>query len=387
MTRFYPWIVTTGDMTRPCFLATISADDRDEGIGEIVSNQSSNHQFIALALLALCAIAAIVGVVQLAKSPAGVKTVSAQEPISGTFLAGNGDRLAYIALDGMIMEDMESNSIFSSESPAVRARKLLYFAAKDNSVKGVLLRLNSPGGTVGMSQELYDAVSTVRKKKPVVVSMGDLAASGAYYTAAAADKIVANPGTLTASIGVILQSINLQELMNDKLGVKAVTIKSGQFKDILNPYRPTTPEERALLQHIIDTSYQQFLGAVLEGRTRGIKDAKEKLAREKSIRAVADGRVVIGEDALKVGLVDELGGLEDAKKLLQEMAAKRFDISNPEKLTLQEYETTFSIWQILGLSANLDLKLPNMSAPEPKDMLPASMRYANRPLWLMETVY
>src|SRR5690606_18211158 len=122
-----------------------------------------------------------------------------------------GDRLAYIVLDGMIMEGVDEGALFSSESSAMKARKLLYFAAKDNRVKGVLLRINSPGGTVGMSQELYNAVLAVRKTKPVVVSMGDLAASGGYYTAAAADRIVANPGTLTASIGVILQSVSAEE--------------------------------------------------------------------------------------------------------------------------------------------------------------------------------
>lgn len=353
-----------------------------------MSTHSSNQQFLTLGILLFCAIAVILGLVQLARHPNDVKAVSQKEPVSGTFLGGSGDRLAYITLDGMIMEGEDDSSVFNRESSAVKARKLLYFAARDTSVKGVLLRMNSPGGTVGMSQELYNAVLEVRKGKPVVVSMGDLAASGAYYTAAAADKIVANPGTLTASIGVILQSVNMQGLLNDKLGVKAVTIKSGKFKDLLSPYRQTSPEEIKLVQHIIDTSYKQFLEAVLNGRTKHIKDPALKQQRIQSIIAIADGRVVVGEDAKEVGLVDELGGLEEAKSILQTLAAKRFELSNPKKLTLQEYETPFDIWQLLGISSHLGIPLPKGSlSPSPKEMLPLSMRYANQPLWLMEGVY
>lgn len=348
-----------------------------------MSHQSSNQQFVAFGLLLLCAVAVLLGIFQLAKSPSGVKAVAPQEPMGGTFLGGSGDRLAYIVLDGMIVEGGGDRSVLSREPGAVNVRKLLYFAAQDPSVKGVLLRINSPGGTVGMSQELYRAVLAVREEKPVVVSMGDLAASGGYYTAAAADKIVANPGTLTASIGVILQSINAQQLLNNKLGVTATTVKSGKFKDILSPYRATTPEELALLQGIIDTSYHQFLNDVLAGRTRGMKDPANKEKRVKAITAIADGRVVVGEEALRVGLVDALGGLEEAKAMLQEMSAKRFKITDPKKLTLQEYETTFSLWELLGVSATSGLNLQALAAPQ-KPLLPASLRYANQPLWLME---
>jgi protease IV len=351
-----------------------------------VNTNSSNHQFVAIGLLALCLIAVILGVIQIAKLPSGANAVGSQDAMPGTFLGGSGDRLAYIPLEGMIMEDSENGSILSPESSAVKARKLLYFAAKDPSVKGVLLRMNSPGGTVGMSQELYAAVQTVRKEKPVVVSMGDLAASGAYYTAAAADKIVANPGTLTASIGVILETMNVEGFLTGKLGVKHLTIKSGHFKDILSPFRPTRPDEVALIQHIIDTSYRQFLNAVLEGRTHGMKDGKLKQERIESITAVADGRIVIGEDAVKIGLVDSLGGIEEAKQILQELSAKRFHISNPKKLTLQEYENTFNLFDLLGIGASVNFKPQAAQViPSPREMLPVTLRYANQPLWMMET--
>jgi protease-4 len=268
----------------------------------------------------------------------------------------------------------------------MKARRLLYYAAKDTNVKGVLLRINSPGGTVGMSQELYDAVSEVRKHKPIVVSMGDVAASGGYYTAAAADRILANPGTLTASIGVILQTINAEKLLTDKLGIKAVTVKSGKFKDILSPYRPATEAELSLLQDIIDSSYHQFLEAVLNGRTRDIKDPEVRNNRIRAITAIADGRVVLGSQAVEIGLVDQTGGLEDAKRVLQNLAGERFNISRPDRLTLQEYESTFSIWDFLGLGAVQNLK-PKMGAvlTPPESVIPNSIRYANQPLWLMES--
>jgi protease IV len=351
-----------------------------------VTSNTSNQKLIAASILALCAIAVIIGLVQLAKTPSGVKALNNQDPIEGVLLGGSGDRLAYITLDGMIIEDTEDGSLFAHESPAVKARKLLYFAAKDPSVKGILLRVNSPGGTVGMSQELYNAVMAAKKEKPVVVSMGDVAASGAYYTASAADKIVCDPGTLTASIGVILHSMDVKGLLTDKLGVKAVTIKSGKFKDILSPYRPATPEEVILLQNLINTSYHQFLRDVLVGRTANLKDAAAKDARAKSITAIADGRVVIGEEALKIGLVDALGGQEEAKKMLQTMAADRFHISSPDRLTLQEYETPFSIWEVLGLSSITQIHPQAADLSNPTAVLPMSMRLTNQPLWLMESI-
>ncbi len=349
---------------------------------------ASNQKFIAFAIIIFCAIAVVLGLFQLATNPTVFKEVGKKESLTGTFLGGSGSRLAYITLNGVITGDSEGSSLISEESAAMKARKLLYYAAKDPNVKGVLLRINSPGGTVGTSQELYEAVSTVRKEKPIVVSMGDLAASGGYYTASAADKIVADPGTLTGSIGVIIHSMNVKGLLTDKLGVKSVTIKSGKFKDILSPFRPPTDTELSMLQHIIDTSYHQFLHAVLVGRTRDLTDTKLKAQRIKQITAIADGRVVLGSDALKIGLVDQLGGLEDAKKLLQQMAAKRFNIQNPDQLTLQEYETTFNLFNFLGINSLISLHpQADMQELDPEQVLMTSIRYSNQPLWLMESIH
>jgi protease-4 len=172
---------------------------------------------------------------------------------------------------------------------------------KNSSIKAILLRIDSPGGAVAPSQEIYREVLRTVKVKPVVVSMGSLAASGAYYIASAATRILADPGTLTGSIGVIIHLPNMQGLF-DKVGYKTVTIKSGQFKDVGDPDREMTPAEQALLQSTIDTTYNQFVRDV--SRARDLPEAQ--------VRKIADGRVILGEDALKLKLIDQLGNYEDA---------------------------------------------------------------------------
>jgi protease IV len=165
-----------------------------------------------------------------------------------------------------------------------------------------VIRINSPGGVVGPSQELYDALRRLRQGgKPVVASMGAVAASGGYYVAVAADRIYANPGTLTGSIGVIMQMANLEQLMK-KVGVDYVVVKAGALKDVGNPARPMTPEERRVLQALLDDVHAQFIGAVAEGR---------KLDRAQ-VMQFADGRIFSGTQAKALQMIDELGGLEDA---------------------------------------------------------------------------
>jgi protease-4 len=174
---------------------------------------------------------------------------------------------------------------------------------KDSNVKCILLRIESPGGGIGASQELYREVRRTIEVKPVVASLGGIAASGGYYIASAANRIVANPGTITGSIGVISYFPNFRELF-EKIGFTAVTIKSGRFKDIGNPDRNMTQEERDLLQSAMDEAHRQFIRDVARGRN---------LSEEK-VREVADGRILMGERAQQLGLVDELGNFEDAVK-------------------------------------------------------------------------
>jgi len=179
-------------------------------------------------------------------------------------------------------------------------RQLRYFLKKDN-VKAVVLRIDSPGGVVGPSQEIHQEVKRLAAKKKVVVSMGSLAASGGYYVAAPATVIYANPGTITASIGVLIKFSNIEGLLG-KVGIKSATIKTGTFKDAGSPDRPLSAEDRAMFQAVIDSTHEQFVRAVAEGRKLPIEE----------VRQLADGRILSGEQAKQVKLVDKLGNLQDA---------------------------------------------------------------------------
>jgi protease-4 len=171
---------------------------------------------------------------------------------------------------------------------------------EDSRIKAILVRIDSPGGGVGPSQEVYQEIRRTVKSKPVIASLGSVAASGGYYIASAASHIVANPGTVTGSIGVILSFQNLQGLF-EKIGYLTVTIKSGLFKDVGNPSREMTPEEKQLLQGAVDDIHGQFVRDVAKGRN----------LPEEKVQAIADGRILTGESAHKLGLVDELGNFEN----------------------------------------------------------------------------
>ena len=209
-----------------------------------------------------------------------------------------GDRVAVISIKGIILDPL----------PVVRKIEKL---RKDKSVKALVVRVDSPGGSVGASQEIYRAIERFRNSgKPVVVSMGNVAASGGYYVSAAADYIFANPGTITGSIGVIIQHVAYRELL-EKIGVRTTTIKTGKFKDTLSPTRELTEEEKKYLETTIKEAYEQFLKAIL----------KHRKIKERRLRRVADGRVFTGKRAKELGLVDELGGLEDAIEKAKELAS------------------------------------------------------------------
>ncbi len=182
--------------------------------------------------------------------------------------------------------------------------------ADDPLVKAIVIRIDSPGGGVAASQEIYNAVKRVRTEynKTVVASIGFVAAAGGYYIAVATDRILANPGTLTGSIGVIMQMANFQELL-EKIGVKSVVVKTGKFKDLGSPFRPMVEEERQLLESVMNDTLSQFIEAVADGRSM---DAAE-------VEQLADGRVFTGRQAKSVLLVDEIGDLHDAIKLAGEL--------------------------------------------------------------------
>ncbi|MFP3254777.1 MAG: signal peptide peptidase SppA [Hydrogenobaculum sp.] len=185
-------------------------------------------------------------------------------------------------------------------------------AQKDPNIKALVLRVDSPGGAVGAAQEIYRALQIFRAhKKPIVVSMGSLAASGGYYISVPANYIYANPGTLTASIGVIIDYLNYKDLLK-KIGIEQGDIKTGKYKDILVPWKKLSKDDKAYLQYLIDNTYQQFIDAILAYRSNKI--SKQELL------SIADGRVLTGVQAKEVGLVDGIGNLEDAIKKAAELA-------------------------------------------------------------------
>ncbi len=198
--------------------------------------------------------------------------------------------------------------------------------AKDSSIKAILLRVDSPGGAVAPSQEIYSEVKKAAAKKAVVVSMGAIAASGGYYISCPATRIVANAGTLTGSIGVIMEIPNVEGLLT-KIGVKTEVIKSGKNKDIGSAFRAMKPEERELLQGVMDNVHEQFIRAVAEGRKLKIEDVRE----------IADGRIFTGEQAAAKGLVNELGTLEDATKI----AAKLGGIKGEPEVVVKKDKVSF----------------------------------------------
>ena len=204
-----------------------------------------------------------------------------------------GEKVGVIRIEGVITDSRET------------IEELRRF--RDNpSIKAVVLRIDSPGGGVVPSQEIHTEVLKARKdgRLKVVASMGNLAASGGYYIAAATDKIVANPGTLTGSIGVIMELANVQGLL-EKVGVQSVVIKSGRYKDLASPFRAMSAEDRALLQSVLDDVHDQFIRAVAAGRALKVEQ----------VRDLADGRIFTGRQARTAKLVDELGDLQDSIKL------------------------------------------------------------------------
>lgn len=205
---------------------------------------------------------------------------------------------------------VEVKGVINDPHPIVRQIRLY---RKDDSVLGMVLRINSPGGGVSAAQEIYEELRRFKERgKKLVASFGSMAASGGYYIACATDSIVANPGSITGSIGVIYESPNAQELLR-KIGLSFEVVKSGKHKDIGSPSRPLTPEERRILQSVIDDAYDQFVKAVCEGR---------KL-EEGEVRKIADGRIFTGNQAQKLGLVDCLGDYHDAILMAARMSGIR----------------------------------------------------------------
>lgn len=257
-----------------------------------------------------------------------------------------GSKVALITVEGVILDSKE-----------VIAQLEKY--RTNPTVKAIVLRINSPGGGVAPSQEIYEEILKTRQtnKKPIVTSMGSVAASGGYYIAAATDLIIANPGTITGSIGVLLQVPNISGLMQ-KIGVKSVVVKSGRHKDLASPTRDMTESERQILQGMLDDVHGQFIDVVAKDR---------QLDREK-VEAIADGRIFSGREAQSIGLVDQLGNLQDAIERAGTLAGIR-----GKPTVIEERKRGLFLMDLLRGS----LSLVNMELP----IYPSSTLSVNYLLW------
>jgi protease IV len=238
--------------------------------------------FFVIVIIVVCMSASILGIFYLASGKEGAFNF--------------GDRIALLEIRGPLLDGNQPSAVLEAYS-------------KQSNIKAVILRIDSPGGGVAAAQEIYREIQRIRQKKPVVAYMGNIAASGGYYVASAASKIVANPGTLTGSIGVIMQFSNWEELLK-KLGVDITVVKAGQYKDIGSPNRKMTKEEQQLLDHVVQDVHEQFIRDVATGRNLPVE----------KVRAIADGRIFSGRQAKDLGLVDELGNFKDAVDLTKKMA-------------------------------------------------------------------
>ncbi len=239
--------------------------------------------------------------------------------VNGDHRPGGDNQIGLVTIKGVIIDARETV-------------KQLDKMAGNPGIKGIIVRINSPGGAVAPSQEIYDEIKRVAKIKPVYSSLGTVAASGGYYVACGSQKIYANPGTLTGSIGVIMQFTNWEKVL-DKLGVGSEVIKSGTHKDIGSPLRPMSAEEKDLLQEMINDVYNQFVVAVT--RSRDIPMDK--------LLPLADGRVFSGRQALEYGLVDKLGSLQLA---IRDLARDSGITGKPEVVETKEKRGL--LWYILG---------------------------------------
>ena len=225
--------------------------------------------------------------------------------------------IALVRIQGMLMD---SQNI---------VRQLSNYRHNPN-VRGIVLRIDSPGGAVAPAQEIYNEIMKLKADhKTVYASLGTVAASGGYYIACAANYVLANPGTLTGSIAAVMAFSNIEEL-TDKIGIKPIIIKSGKYKDVGSPLRGMKPEERKLLQSVVDDVHQQFVQAVAKGRGLPVSEVNE----------IADGRIMTGQQALTLKLVDEMGGLEKTIELL----AKKIGVEGRPKVIEEKEKTPFFDW-------------------------------------------
>lgn len=328
-----------------------------------------NQRWFVWLVLGLCIIAIPVGLL----STQIAKHLEKTEGTGDSILTRFTDHVQVIRLTGMIQDKEDKSIFFASDDSTSSVLKAFRKALKNDHVKGILLRINSPGGTVSASQEVTGEVKAFRKSgRPVVVSMGDMTASGGYYIASAADRILAEPGTLTGSIGVIMHFMNFKGL-TEKIGVQADVIKTGQFKDIGNSYRPMTPEEKNILQTLCTDSYDQFVNAVAEGRKMNVAE----------VRQIGDGRVYSGRQALKLHLVDELGGYDESLEALQKICKDKLHLT--EDLPVEDKSSEGILSSLMESATSIPALRSQNDGGLLGQVLPESMnpKFLDVPLWMM----
>ena len=268
------------------------------------------------------------------------------------------ERVAVINLEGVIMEGEQS--IFMADGYNHKnLLKMIRDAGEDPTVAGIILKINSPGGAVGPTAEIHRTIVEIQEEyeKPIYVSMGSMAASGGYYVAAPADKIFAEPATITGSIGVIMENVNFAGLA-EKYGISFNTIKSGKHKDIMSSNRDMTEEEREILQSIVDEMFDEFVQVIVDGRNMD----------EATVRKLADGRIYTGKQAKEVNLVDEVGTFDDA------LAALKSDHDLEGAQVIQYTDS-------LGFFSNLGVTLQDFfqSDANEVDKIMTLLRYSDKP--------
>lgn len=271
------------------------------------------NKFLKIGCLALVAIF-FIGLAFSAGFGLGVvlSSVSASPSVHKQIIGGSGDdQVALLSLAGIILSNPVNSPLVVSEGVIVpdQVGAALRLLESDSAIKAVVIRVDSPGGSAVASDEIYQSIKKFAAEKPVVVLMGDTAASGGYYISSAASYIIANPATVTGSIGVITEITDVQGLMK-KLGLEQETYKSGAFKDLLSSTRKRTPEEQKMIQKLLDITYGLFVTRVAEGR---------KIERSKALE-LADGKIYSGKEAQQLGLVDAIGHQDDAFDKAKELA-------------------------------------------------------------------
>lgn len=307
------------------------------------------RQTVAVVFGVVLALAAL-GAAAVAGGLAGV-VVGATLPglqVQERHITGEGpDKIALIRITGPITRDGTAG-LFAPAASSRRIVELLDRAERDEAVRAVILELNTPGGSVVASAEIHAKVAALRRAgKPVVAQMTETAASGGYYIAAATSHIVADHSTITGSIGAIVGLANIEEF-NRKIGIRVVVFRSGRLKDIGNPNRPITPEEVAILQGLVDEIHRRFVDVVAQGR---------RIDRSRVLR-LADGRILTGQQALRLGLVDSLGQFPDA-------VAVALRLANLQRARVIEYPTPGFLRALPGLASWPLRAFARESAPAP----------------------